>query len=998
MKDVFKNDADLRALFDELEAMSPDAVWEALSREFGNRAVARVLASMLGREDGATDKPQAPVANYLGEPLACRSWATSSTAIEVGPIPGLIERRVRALGAGHSSSGVAAGVAEGTLLKTMLTLNDAQLDRLDESVLKEGVDPDAYVVVPGGMTLSDLNRRLQDRGLAMDNLPAYMGLTVAGVLSTAAHGSGASFGPFCDQVVAVTLVKANRERIYVEAAHSITDEAKWKEVHGPRGTRFVADDDVFRSVVVGVGCMGAIEAVVLSVRRAFLLSEVRKLSTWGAVKEDLVKRRFADRRHYEVTLSPYKQGDEADWTCTIVTREKAPKVECRLTMARQPSYLADVLFPGIGLILASAINKQPKLGPVIARGLVQVLGADDGATHEPGHRRGGPSYEVLDLGGPDRVKGVATEIAFLMKDRDPSEFIAAVDALLARAAEQLRVGGWQHSLPISLRFSAASHHYLAMQHGDPSRDTVGMIELLALYDVSGHEDAIKAFQESAVGRGRPHWGQRNQYMRGGTAQVFPQLDRWRATRRRLDPDGRFRNAVTDAFGLAEDPAPGPTVRGSGKNRHPPILRVLHPEKAISLEDTYFLPGTNAVEFARVFREIKSHRRRFGPLELIRQPGREGELFEQGEYLQGRMRLDRRLFAEVAARPVPESIRSLFDLLRGFTPVIRFLEKLADLFSSNHCQITLLRMKPSGDDPVACKYEFLEGSPATGYIEFKAVDEEGGCRVTHTFFGVPVNHLSEVMLGMFGTRMTQVVAYIEVEAAARALGSSMVTNVDRPTDAEACRSPMPERRLPLDPQNAVSIKRDVRQFLVGCPARRFVDGFRKVLSFHEDFGIFLIERQNPANLFKKGDRFKGTIQMTNGLEMKLRALRPPPRLGAAAWRAILEAAITRFRDEPPADYGEVTRMDLSVSGGLVRYDYLEGTPVAGHSVFSVAPADESERCRVTQTFVYQEQDLLTVNSFGTIGLYVHNLVVETEIELTARNLGVGWSREDDPGVP
>jgi hypothetical protein len=52
------------------------------------------------------------------------------------------------------------------------------------------------------------------------------------------------------------------------------------------------------------------------------------------------------------------------------------------------------------------------------------------------------------------------------------------------------------------------------------------------------------------------------------------------------------------------------------------------------------------------------------------------------------------------------------------------------------------------------------------------------------------------------------------------------------------------------------------------------------------------------------------------------------------------------------------------------------------------------CLVTQRFVYQEQRLLDVELFGTIGLFLHNRVVEEEIKATAAALGCGWTSIDD----
>jgi L-gulonolactone oxidase len=45
--------------------------------------------------------------------------------------------------------------------------------------------------------------------------------------------------------------------------------------------------------------------------------------------------------------------------------------------------------------------------------------------------------------------------------------------------------------------------------------------------------------------GRPHWGKLHFQTAATLAPRYPEFDRFRAVRRRLDPDGRFTNAYLD---------------------------------------------------------------------------------------------------------------------------------------------------------------------------------------------------------------------------------------------------------------------------------------------------------------------------------------------------------------------------------------------------------------------------------------------------------------------
>ena len=132
--------------------------------------------------------------------------------------------------------------------------------------------------VRAGATLTELNQALEKKGKALANLTGYSGLTVGGVLSTAAHGSGASLGPLCDLVVSVTLRDAARKLHRVElAGAALTDAQRWAKKH-PGGSVFT-DPDTFYSVVVGIGCMGVLEDVVLRAVAGWA-------ALWGPCREE----------------------------------------------------------------------------------------------------------------------------------------------------------------------------------------------------------------------------------------------------------------------------------------------------------------------------------------------------------------------------------------------------------------------------------------------------------------------------------------------------------------------------------------------------------------------------------------------------------------------------------------------------------------------------------------------------------------------------------------
>jgi len=106
------------------------------------------------------------------------------------------DQRVRVAGAGHSFSDIAC--TDGRMLR---------LDRMSDVL---DVDRASGLVrVQGGITIRALNRRLAEHGLALENLGDIDAQSIAGAVSTATHGTGASLSNISSQIDELTLVLAN---------------------------------------------------------------------------------------------------------------------------------------------------------------------------------------------------------------------------------------------------------------------------------------------------------------------------------------------------------------------------------------------------------------------------------------------------------------------------------------------------------------------------------------------------------------------------------------------------------------------------------------------------------------------------------------------------------------------------------------------------------------------------------------------------------------------
>ena len=106
------------------------------------------------------------------------------------------DRLLKVAGAGHSFS--AAALTDGVMLDLGL------LDRILEVDRSGGL-----VKVEAGITLHELNRRLDQLGLALENLGDIDRQTIAGAISTGTHGTGARFRNLSSQVEAMEIVTAD---------------------------------------------------------------------------------------------------------------------------------------------------------------------------------------------------------------------------------------------------------------------------------------------------------------------------------------------------------------------------------------------------------------------------------------------------------------------------------------------------------------------------------------------------------------------------------------------------------------------------------------------------------------------------------------------------------------------------------------------------------------------------------------------------------------------
>ena len=122
-----------------------------------------------------------------------------------------------------------------------------------------------YVVAQAGITLNDLHAQLAKNNLAMTNVGSISEQTLGGVITTATHGSGITYGVLSNQVRALSLLLADGSR----TSCSRTERP-----------------DLFLATICGLGATGIILSVQLDVEPIFRLKEMQQTLPFDEVVQN----------------------------------------------------------------------------------------------------------------------------------------------------------------------------------------------------------------------------------------------------------------------------------------------------------------------------------------------------------------------------------------------------------------------------------------------------------------------------------------------------------------------------------------------------------------------------------------------------------------------------------------------------------------------------------------------------------------------------------------
>lgn len=387
--------------------------------------------------------------------------------------------RVKAVGAGHSFTGVA--VTDGVLVS---------LDGIAgiESVRATPDGPIATVLA--GTRLRSLNEQLWARGLAMINLGDIDVQSIAGALSTGTHGTGARFGGLATLIRGLQIVLADGT------------VADCSDTENP---------DLYQAAKIGLGAIGIISKLDLAVQPAFAMRAVegpaRLDDTLDGLEQDL-----ASVDHFEFYWFPH--------TNRVLTKRNTRLSGDTPLRPLHPirGYLDDEFMSNT---VFEAVNRVTTAVPAAIRA-INHLSARALSARTFTDR----SYRVF--ASPRRVR--FREMEYAVPQAAVKEVLREIDSWLDRS-------GCRIAFPIEVRFAPADDVWLSTAHGRDSAYVA--VHQYHRRDHREYFDAVEAIARSVDGR--PHWGKMHTRSAADLRTTYPRFDDFCTVRDKYDAARTFDN-------------------------------------------------------------------------------------------------------------------------------------------------------------------------------------------------------------------------------------------------------------------------------------------------------------------------------------------------------------------------------------------------------------------------------------------------------------------------
>ncbi|XP_046559639.1 L-gulonolactone oxidase-like [Haliotis rubra] len=389
-------------------------------------------------------------------------------------------KKVKVVGYGHSPSDIAC-----------TTDYMISLSRYNK-VMK--VDKDSLqVTVQGGCLVRDLNRNiLPSHGMAFSVLGTVSELTVAGVISTGTHGTGAKFGTVSSFVVAMEIMTASGEILEISAEKN---------------------KELFPAATLSLGSFGIILTVTFQCEPAYNLHQKQYPAKLDQVLENL-NTYVTSSDHFRFFWFPHTD----DVVCYHANRTKEePRVK--------GSWFWDMLVGYYILqILYLLSTFLSCLVPYINRFFYHTLYSS--------------CAEKIDRS--DKIFNFNCLFKqYVMEWAIPRDKTAVVLFELRNWILQSR---FPAHFPVEVRFVKGDNIYLSPVHGWDAC-YINIIMYRPFNKFVPNDKYWSAFQKIVMeAGGRPHWAKDHKLGREDFLKLYPKFETFCKIRESLDPNGMFLNS------------------------------------------------------------------------------------------------------------------------------------------------------------------------------------------------------------------------------------------------------------------------------------------------------------------------------------------------------------------------------------------------------------------------------------------------------------------------
>ncbi|KAJ7584840.1 D-arabinono-1,4-lactone oxidase-domain-containing protein [Mycena floridula] len=391
-------------------------------------------------------------------------------------------KTVRAAGVGHSPSDLAC--TKEFMMRT------ERLNRVIE------INPEKrYVVTQGGITLRDLHTELERHGFGMINVGSISDQTLAGIVTTATHGTGIRFGVISTHVTFLTLLLADGSRVTCSRHEK---------------------PDLFIATICGLGSTGIILQVGLEVEPFFRLKEVQESQPFEEVMRNL-DNLVHSAEHTRMWWFP--AADMVRLSFANRTSEPRKPVGSWLWHSLMGFHAVQLML-FLGRFLPTINTWTTRFACWLVS--TPTIGVDN-------------SYNIFNV--ECRYPQFTTEWAIPYSNTEAC--LRTIRTWLEK--ERADPTGLRPHFPVEIRFSDADDIWLSPSNGQRTC-WIGIVQYKPYGFNVPYRRLFKTF-ESILERhgGKPHWAKAHELRQDTLRTLYPRFDDFVGVLEEVDPHGLFRN-------------------------------------------------------------------------------------------------------------------------------------------------------------------------------------------------------------------------------------------------------------------------------------------------------------------------------------------------------------------------------------------------------------------------------------------------------------------------